>query len=217
MSMTFAAVADAPPRKRYQACFTRKALRSHDDLSASETAAKLARAGYPLVAAAVNNWWWEAIPGQAPIADQLGIGGLPLAARIAQGILSLSCESDHDQELVTYITANDQTKLYAENNDNCFTVPLATTDTLNLSAHGFECDMSCGEHWDDLFTLAPDDRVGWIRAAFRWLPDNFGAPITPGVTGVYTLKSQPDLGTPLARSQSFADYQMTIRIKQVDP
>jgi hypothetical protein len=133
------------------------------------------------------------------------------------GLINLEgCSTDTRQELVTWISANGQSRLYADGGDNCLAVNLYPDDTLAISSHGFECDFSCGEHWDDDFTAAADDRIGFTRASFT-ADQNWGLPggtTSTGQTlsGTYTLTSQPDLATINSRQKSAGDYTMTVTI-----
>jgi hypothetical protein len=118
------------------------------------------------------------------------------------------CDDNKPQELVTWITVNGRSRLYVDGGTNCLTTSVYAGDTLSIGSHGFECDFSCGERWDDDFATAPDDRIGTTRAAFTE-NENWG--LSPGT---YTLTSQPDLATAKSRSSSAGDYKMTITISQ---
>jgi hypothetical protein len=130
------------------------------------------------------------------------------------GFFSL-CDTDTRQELVTWITANGQSRLYVDGGDNCLSLNVYPDDTLTVGSHGFECDFSCGEHWDDDFTAAADDRIGFTRASFTQNM-NWGLPgVSLGgitFTGTYRLTSQPDLATTKSRQSSAGDYTMTVTI-----
>jgi probable HAF family extracellular repeat protein len=123
-----------------------------------------------------------------------------------QAPVPICCEDNFEQELVTFITAGDQTKIYSPNEDNCVQVRVFASDTLNVGSHGFECDMSCGENWADPEQNA-DDFVGFTRAAFT-AQQNWGI-------GTFTMVSQPDLSTKRSRHQSIADYTMTVTITEI--
>jgi hypothetical protein len=126
----------------------------------------------------------------------------------------LTCDSDDSQELVTYITAQDQTKIYVDNAANCLDLKLYPGTTLAIGSHGYECDFSCGERWDDDFSASADDRIGFTRLSFT-ADQNFGAEGT-GYPGSYTVRSQPDLTTRRSRSGTAGDYSMTIQIVDSD-
>jgi hypothetical protein len=129
---------------------------------------------------------------------------------ISPGTPGGCCQVDTTDDLVTYVTAADQTRLYAEGGSNCLRVSMWKGDTLHVGSHGFECDFSCGERWDDPdFAGAADERIGVTRAAFT-AARNFGAS-----GGPYTLLSQPDLGTAYSRTQTNRDYKMTVTVTEV--
>ena len=79
---------------------------------------------------------------------------------------------------------------------------------MRVGSHGFECDLSCGEHWDDPdVARSADDRIGTTSFAFteatNW-----------GIGGDYTVFSQPDLTTLRSRDGTVADYRMRITITE---
>ncbi|HXU06354.1 MAG TPA: hypothetical protein VN903_35605, partial [Polyangia bacterium] len=118
------------------------------------------------------------------------------------------CDDNKTQELVTWITANDQAKLYSDNDENCLQVTVFGDDTLNIGSHGFECDFSCGEKWGDPdFAGAADERIGFVRAAFT-RAQNWG------IGRTFTVSSQPDFGTTYSRATTFGDYKMTVTITE---
>jgi hypothetical protein len=126
------------------------------------------------------------------------------------------CDDDTTEELVTWITVNGLSRLYVEGGDNCLPVAVYPDDTLTIGSHGFECDLSCAEHWDDPEAAnATDDRIGSIKIAFT-ADQNWGLPGTDlgghTYSGTYTVKTQPDLGTHRSRDLSAGDYQMTISV-----
>jgi len=67
----------------------------------------------------------------------------------------------------------------------CAEARVTATEDLRLTVHGFECDLSCGEEWDDGFDT-PDDRQGTVDVLFT-PADNWGAS-----TAIYQTLSQPD-------------------------
>ena len=134
------------------------------------------------------------------------------------------CETDDDPEVVMYVMANDQTGRFPKTGGP---VVLTTTmrsskEILEIRTFGFECDLSCGERWDDPeFDNAADDRIGVVMASFN-AANNFGAPTDPvtnqpliGTAASYTIQSQPDLSTARSRVQTSGDYTATIKIAEL--
>jgi hypothetical protein len=94
---------------------------------------------------------------------------------------------------------------------NCVSVWVTDQDTLNVSAHGYECDLSCREHWDDDFTEAPDDRPGRAFAAFD-ASHNFGAPPNFGVPSLFhVVRAQGELSTEKSRRGGAYAFLFTIQ------
>ena len=115
-----------------------------------------------------------------------------------------------NSELVTYITAGDQVKLYSPNPNeaNCLQVNVFDGETLTIGSKGFECDFSCGERWQDSnFAMAPDSRTGFTKAALE--------PGQLGLVTSFTLFSQPDLETHDARGNTHNDYKMTVTVQEL--
>jgi hypothetical protein len=127
------------------------------------------------------------------------------------------CDEDTSEELVTWITAGDQAKIYEDSlpfpqpNKNCLDVKVYPGDTLRVGSHGFECDFSCGEHWDDPDGISVmDDHIGTTSGAFTEA-QNFGVG-----GGPYVLSSQPDLSTPRSRQVTANDYSLHVTITEND-
>jgi hypothetical protein len=68
----------------------------------------------------------------------------------------------------------------------CINLNIAGDQTLRISATGFECDLSCGEKWDDTFEEA-NDKIGTILQVFD-PTTNFG------LGKSFTVYSQPVIG-----------------------
>jgi hypothetical protein len=125
------------------------------------------------------------------------------------GISDISCTSDDDDELVVYASVNNRTlRIPNSNTTGPILVDLRADETLTISTGGFECDLSCGERWDDEFTEAPNDRIGTTKMAFTG--PSFGA--SPTLT--YRLASQADLTTPRSRELSRRDYSVEVTIRE---
>jgi hypothetical protein len=144
------------------------------------------------------------------------------------GLTDVSCQKDDTSEIVMYGALSDQTfpipvsapvpaSLGGHGGPGtghvCKTVTLRNDETLSISTHGYECDLSCSEHWDDSYLEASDDKIGHTHMSFT-AAQNFGAPAM-GQTSAYALASQPDLGTSRSRFQSPRGYQTTARITEV--
>jgi hypothetical protein len=129
------------------------------------------------------------------------------------GISDISCESDDDDELVVYASiGNKYVRIPNTNTTGPVLIDVRADETLTITTGGFECDLSCGERWDDEFTEAPNDRIGTTKMAFT-AAENFGA--RPGQSTKYVLFSQPDLTTPRARELTAADYTAEVTISEV--
>jgi hypothetical protein len=129
------------------------------------------------------------------------------------GVSDISCESDDDDELVVYASiGNKYVRIPNTNTTGPVLVDVRADETLTISTQGFECDLSCGERWDDEFTEAPNDRIGTTKMAFT-ATENFGA--RPGQPTTYRLFSQPDLTTPRARELTARDYNAEVTISEV--
>ena len=84
------------------------------------------------------------------------------------------------------------------------TAPLnVTTDQIvRITVNGYECDLSCGEVWDDSPTGVPNDRIGNVLQVFD-LANNFGLGRTYGVY------SQPTIGASTrADRDTQGDYKL---------
>jgi hypothetical protein len=133
------------------------------------------------------------------------------------GIISdVSCEDDDDDEMVVYATVNDKAVLInpKTNSSGTVRVTLGPDDTLTIGTHGFECDLSCGERWDDDFAASPDDRIGRAKLAFT-AHENFGANPAIGTPALYDrVRSMPDLTTARSRQLSALDYSISVSITE---
>jgi hypothetical protein len=86
---------------------------------------------------------------------------------------------------------------------------VSDNQALHIGSHGFECDFSCGERWDDDLNNAADDSIGWIQAIFP--PPTFGVRTEP-----YFLLAQPTLTTGRSRLMTIRDYTMKVTITDAD-
>jgi hypothetical protein len=135
------------------------------------------------------------------------ITGLP-------GIPGVPClQTDSITEPVIYFAANGAWV----QDPGCVLVSLTDHDTLNISAHGYECDLSCREHWDDDFAEAPDDRLGKAFAAFD-ASHNFGAPPNFGRPQlVHTVAAKGELATEKSRQGGAYVFVFTVQELRVAP
>ena len=131
---------------------------------------------------------------------------------VARELVGTVCPKDETDETVLSVSAN--TSVAVTGAPICQLVTVRDDETLTIGNQGFECDFSCGEHWDDDFTNAPNDLVGTVRMAFT-KAQNFGAPPAIGVEASYFLPSQPALATSFSRHFSAGDYVLHVTIREV--
>ena len=138
-----------------------------------------------------------------------GCLGITNAPKVLAEFCSTSCcDKDTSEELVTWVTAGDQAKIMEDGN-NCLNVRVFPGDTLRIGSHGFECDFSCGERWDDPeFGMSSDERIGTTSIAFTEAT-NWGI----GGQG-HDVWSQPDLATQWARDHTANDYRLHVTITE---
>jgi len=123
------------------------------------------------------------------------------------------CDKNIPEELVLWLTVNGEAKLFSQTEDNCIRVSVTSGETLRIGTHGFECDFSCGERWQDSdFANGADDRIGTINLAFTE-QQNFGL-LPNGGLARYVVSSQPDLATDRSR-RHLADYRMGISVFRI--
>jgi hypothetical protein len=126
----------------------------------------------------------------------------------------LSCtKGNNDDELVLYGAVNGHFQRFGNGAGFTLqTVTVAASEDLTISTHGFECDLSCGERWDDGLLDSPNDRIGTTEIAF---PAN-EAFAGVGNTATYErIHSQPDTATVRSRSLSAGDYKLVVSITEV--
>lgn len=143
--------------------------------------------------------------GYAPRVVDVCFVRTALIGHDARGALCFLGGDDYSDEKITYVSANGQTKLYSPADNNCLTVGVEAGEKLHLGAHGFECDFSCGELWDEESIGLANDRVGTIDLAIP-LGQDVRLPIT------ITALSQANNDSKRSRLITGGDYKMAITI-----
>lgn len=113
---------------------------------------------------------------------------------------------DGRPEWVQYFSANGHWIRYDPGRSSSVTLNVDGDQTLRISAAGYECDLSCGEKWDDDLTESPNDRIGTVTQLFDSV-SSFG------LGAGFTVYSQPVTGFSKRATQGTqSDYRLSFII-----